>query len=73
MASAREGQVAVIFASRRSMVDEARYGAPAAASAVASRHHADHRAIRESGRGHRYDRYTVEVATVTRAYDWQRG
>lgn len=106
MGSAREGQVAVIFASRRSMVDEAGYTAAAEAmdrlaaaqpgyrgmlsardgagvgitvsywadeaSAVAWRHHADHRVIRESGRDRWYDWYTVEVATVTRAYDWQR-
>lgn len=43
------------------------------ASAVAWRHHAQHAVIRERGRGVWYDWYTVEVATVDRAYDWRRG
>lgn len=43
------------------------------ASAVAWRRHPDHAAIRERGRDLWYAWYTLEVATVTRDYDWQRG
>jgi heme-degrading monooxygenase HmoA len=43
------------------------------ASAVAWRQHPEHAAIREQGRGRWYDWYTLEVAQVTRAYDWRRG
>ena len=43
------------------------------ASAVAWRRHPDHAAIRERGRGTWYEWYTLEVTTVTRAYDWRRG
>ena len=42
------------------------------ASAVAWRQHPEHAAIRERGRGVWYAWYTLEVATVTRAYDWTR-
>lgn len=42
------------------------------ASAVAWRGHPEHAAIRERGRGVWYDWYTVEVATVDRAYEWRR-
>ena len=42
------------------------------ASAVAWRRHPEHAAIRERGRGVWYAWYTLEVAAVTRAYDWTR-
>lgn len=41
------------------------------AAAVAWRQHADHAAIREMGRAHWYDWYSVSVATVTRDYRWE--
>ncbi|MFN3435012.1 MAG: antibiotic biosynthesis monooxygenase family protein [Sphingomonas sp.] len=42
------------------------------AAARAWRDHPDHVAIREQGRARWYDRYSVTVCTVTRAYDWSR-
>ncbi len=42
------------------------------AAAIAWRDHAEHAAIRESGRAHWYDRYSVTVARVERGYDWVR-
>ncbi|MGN6373944.1 MAG: antibiotic biosynthesis monooxygenase family protein [Sphingomonas sp.] len=42
------------------------------ASARAWRDHPDHRRIRETGRGRWYEHYTVDVAAVTRSYDWAR-
>lgn len=43
------------------------------ASAVAWRRHPEHAEIRQRGRDLWYDWYTLEVTTVTRAYDWRRG
>ena len=40
------------------------------AAARAWRDHREHRATREAGRTRWYDRYTVAVATIDRAYDW---
>lgn len=42
------------------------------ASAVAWRANAEHAAIRDLGRERWYEWYTLEVVTVTRAYDWAR-
>ena len=42
------------------------------ASARAWRDHPDHVAIRAAGRERWYDDYSVTVARVERAYDWQR-
>jgi heme-degrading monooxygenase HmoA len=42
------------------------------ASAKAWRDHPDHAAIRDLGRSRWYEWYELEVATVTRAYDWTR-
>lgn len=40
------------------------------AAARAWRDHPEHAAIRDAGRAGWYDRYTVDVATVERGYDW---
>jgi heme-degrading monooxygenase HmoA len=42
------------------------------AAARAWRDHPDHQAIREAGRGRWYCWYRIEVATITRGYDWTR-
>lgn len=42
------------------------------ASIAAWRDHLEHAAIREQGRDQWYERYTVRVARVERAYDWSR-
>lgn len=42
------------------------------ASARAWRDHPEHCRIREAGRGRWYDRYTIDVATITRGYGWRR-
>jgi heme-degrading monooxygenase HmoA len=42
------------------------------ASAKAWRDHAGHAAIRERGRAVWYEWYELEVAQVTRAYNWKR-
>ncbi len=42
------------------------------ASAVQWRNHPEHAAIRERGRGVWYDSYTVEVASISRNYAWNR-
>jgi len=42
------------------------------ASARAWRDHPQHAAIREAGRGRWYAHYSIEVATITRGYDWAR-
>jgi len=42
------------------------------AAAQAWRDDAAHRAIRDRGRDIWYDWYDLQVATVTRAYDWKR-
>ena len=41
-------------------------------AALAWRDHPDHAAIRDRGRALWYDRYTVTVARVERAYAWAR-
>jgi len=40
------------------------------ANALAWRAHPEHRAIREAGRAHWYERYEVIVTEVTRDYAW---
>ncbi|MEX6979970.1 antibiotic biosynthesis monooxygenase, partial [Pseudomonas aeruginosa] len=42
------------------------------AAAIAWRHHPEHTAIREFGRAHWYDSYSVNVARIERAYHWTR-
>lgn len=42
------------------------------ASIVVWRDHLEHAAVREQGREQWYDRYSVRVARVERAYDWAR-
>jgi heme-degrading monooxygenase HmoA len=42
------------------------------AAALAWRAHPDHTAIRERGRGVWYADYRVDVAQITRSYDWSR-
>lgn len=42
-------------------------------SAVAWRRHAEHSLIRAEGRARWYRDYTLEVAEVTRSYDWRAG
>ncbi len=42
------------------------------AAAIAWRDHPEHAAIRERGRAHWYDRYSVSVARVERTYGWAR-
>jgi heme-degrading monooxygenase HmoA len=42
------------------------------ASALAWRHHPDHVAVRQAGRGRWYRRYALHVAAVTRSYGWAR-
>ncbi len=42
------------------------------AAAIAWRDQPDHAAIRDAGRARWYDAYTIEVAAVTRGYDWSR-
>lgn len=41
-------------------------------AAVAWRDHPEHAAIREQGRKHWYSSYSLEVATIGRAYGWSR-
>lgn len=41
-------------------------------AAKAWRDHPDHKAIRDRGRAHWYERYELVVAEVTRDYDWHR-
>lgn len=41
-------------------------------SAKAWRDHPEHKAIRDRGRAHWYERYDLIVAEVIRDYDWQR-
>ena len=100
----RTGNVAVIFLSHRTGIDEPGYAAASAAmdmlaarqpgyrgvdsvrdadgrgitvsywvddaAARAWRDHPQHRAIRDAGRMRWYDRYTVTVARIERAYAW---
>ena len=40
------------------------------ADILAWKHHAEHAAIRDRGRGDWYTRYITRVAKVERAYDW---
>ncbi len=40
------------------------------AAAIAWRDHPEHAAIREQGRRHWYASYSLEVATIDRAYGW---
>jgi heme-degrading monooxygenase HmoA len=42
------------------------------ASIAAWRDHLEHAAVRERGRGQWYERYSVKVARVERAYEWSR-
>lgn len=42
------------------------------AAALAWRDHPDHAAIRATGRARWYAHYTIEVAAVSRSYDWSR-
>lgn len=41
------------------------------AAATAWRDHPEHSAIRDMGRARWYSSYSLEVATISRAYDWQ--
>ena len=67
MDKARVGQVAVIFASVRTGEDEAGYQA-----AAAWRDDPTHKAVRDAGRDRWYSSYTLDVALISRHYDWTK-